>query len=399
MNVIIINQPIGNRGDEAAHRALIREINKTCPTVYVKVIYSNQNQDTINQIKVVHKNNEYVNFNASYRVFRFFEQYIHGIPSLYFLWGLHPITRKMISYVRWADIVVCAPGGICMGGFMNWSHVTNLAIAKYYKKKIVYFCRSIGPFSDDDTMKKVFKKTSVELLKSFDYISLRDKKSQLLAETLQINYQSTTDAAFMDDTNMQIPTEIQEKLTDRKYIVFVPNSLNWHYYYKNTDASHIKRFYLNIISYIDKKYPDLSIVLVPQTFNNPTGNDVEYFRELKNTYKSDKIIVIDDIYGSDIQQAIINRAEFVIGARYHTVVFSINQSVPFCALSYEHKIEGLLELLSATDNMVDIKDIFNTQENIEAANRKVEAIINSFMKQDNQCVELNRKAKDICKNQ
>ena len=54
---------------------------------------------------------------------------------------------------------------------MNWSHVSFLAIAKYYHKPIIYFCRSIGPFSDETKDKKVFKRVSIDLLKHFDYIS------------------------------------------------------------------------------------------------------------------------------------------------------------------------------------------------------------------------------------
>ena len=69
-----------------------------------------------------------------------------------------------------------------------------------------------------------------------------------------------------------------------------------------------------------------------------------------------RITVIEDIYSSDIQQAIIARSQFVIGVRYHSVVFAINNTVPFIALSYEHKIAGLLETLGKQDCMVDIQE-------------------------------------------
>ena len=40
------------------------------------------------------------------------------------------------------------------------------------------------------------------------------------------------------------------------------------------------------------------------------------------------------------------------------VVFAINQNIPFIALSYEHKIHGLLSSLDKLDCMVDITNIF-----------------------------------------
>lgn len=47
--------------------------------------------------------------------------------------------------------------------------------------------------------------------------------------------------------------------------------------------------------------------------------DEDYFNRLKA--ENEKVIVIPTYYDSDIQQAIIKRAQFVVGARYHTIVF------------------------------------------------------------------------------
>ena len=71
------------------------------------------------------------------------------------------------------------------------------------------------------------------------------------------------------------------------------------------------------------------------------------------------IIVIDENQSSDIQQEIIKKSCLVIGARYHSVVFAINNEIPFVSLSYEHKMKGLLEVLDMTDRMVEIQDIFD----------------------------------------
>lgn len=45
-----------------------------------------------------------------------------------------------------SDVVLCAPGGICMGGFQNWWHLFMLQLAKYIGKPLVYYGRSFGPF-------------------------------------------------------------------------------------------------------------------------------------------------------------------------------------------------------------------------------------------------------------
>ena len=69
-----------------------------------------------------------------------------------------------------------------------------------------------------------------------------------------------------------------------------------------------------------KRYPDSAIVMMPQLFNSGNRNDVIYFEQLKRKSKhNEKIIVLPDSHSSDIQQTIISKAKFVVGARYHFV--------------------------------------------------------------------------------
>ena len=400
MNISIVNQPLGNRGDEAAHKGLVRELNKRFPNAQVHIFSPNGNKRILNEISVRANQNTYISDRYSHRLYKRFIRLACKFPSLYKLLNLQPILKAWIKELQWTDIVICAPGGICMGGFMNWGHVVNLLIAKYYKKPVVYFCRSIGPLCDETKDKRLFKRSSIRLLKTLDYISLRDEKSQHLARELGIKFNSTTDAAFLDNTLVDIPDEIKKRLDGKRYVVFVPNSLTWHYFYKSTPQANIDKFYLNIFSHLEKNYPNMKIVMLPQTFLNPTwGNDVDYFRELHRQHPSKNIYVIDDIYGSDIQQAIINKACLVIGARYHSVIFAINQARPFCALSYEHKIEGLLQLLGHTEHMVDIRNIFANEQSIAQATAQTISIIDNSMQGKMDLQTLRAKAKSIANRQ
>ena len=83
--------------------------------------------------------------------------------------------------------------------------------------------------------------------------------------------------------------------------------------------------------------------MLPQTFNynTYTGDDIGFMHDTAKNFSTEKVAVIDDIYSSDIQQTVISGSDFVIGARYHSIVFAINNAVPFMALNYEHKFKGL----------------------------------------------------------
>ena len=102
------------------------------------------------------------------------------------------------------------------------------------------------------------------------------------------------------------------------------------------------------------------------------------------------MFVIDDTYSSDIQEALIKDATFVIGARYHSIVFSINQATPFIALSYEHKISGLLESLNKEDRIIDISTIWSSEEDIKKCLHSVSDKLSDLQSDE----ALRRKAKD-----
>ena len=58
MKILLINQPLNNRGDEAAHKGFVRSICKKMPTAQIKVLFVGANQKSIDQIKVHNTNVE-----------------------------------------------------------------------------------------------------------------------------------------------------------------------------------------------------------------------------------------------------------------------------------------------------------------------------------------------------
>lgn len=396
MKIVVINQPMGNRGDESAHKALMRALSNTYPNADIEMLAYGYSQFKIDQIAANEPNVTYTRIDTvggSGKMLQLSYQYDTNIPVAF-----SSSLRTFKNKIKCADVVINAPGGICMGGFYNWIHVALLGIAKRMGKPIAYFGRSIGPFDDSSEEFRLFKRRSFELLRYFGYISLRDAKSLKIADEIGIHPIQTVDTAFLDNTSAEIPDEVAKKIQGKKYVVFVPNSLTWHFMYKNIAQDAIDDFYISIIQYILKDN-DIMIVMLPQVpENNKNANDRYYFESLKNKGNSERIIVVDDKYGSDIQQSIISKAEYVIGSRYHTIVFAINNAVPFVSLSYEHKMSGLLETLEIKDRMVDITKIFNNKTTIDSAFITVVDKINSIPDCKDSCKEWQIEAKRIALN-
>lgn len=390
MKIAIINQPTNNRGDESAHKAFIRRLNASWPQAQIEIIFIGRTEQHLASIRVEGKNNRYVNLRNWYKWYGLTEMQRKG----YFIRTLwHPTTLALLWHLWRADVVMCAPGGINMGGFQSWYHIYELRLAKLLHKPIVYWGRSIGPFSD--AMNVEFKRQSIKLLHYFGFVSLRDKKSQEAADELGVSYQPTVDSAFLFDFKHQLSAQVAQKLSTN-YIVLVPNRLTWHYKYAGVKQENIDNFWLNVIKLIRQTHQHSQIVMLPQTFGDGALSDgYNYFCQLAQLSADDNVWVAPAACDSDEQQTIVSGAQCVIGARYHSIVFAINASVSFISLSYEHKMQGLLEMVGATSQMVDIETVF---DNSERSNQALEQISKLLNNQTSEVERIRQKIMQISEN-
>jgi colanic acid/amylovoran biosynthesis protein len=377
MNIVVVNQPLNNRGDEAAHKSLMRTLSQNFPDDIINVIFQGKLQNSIDQIKLDMPNVTYINITKYLiRGTTRLENYAkkHCMTELAIISHFTIALIKIISLLKSADLVVSAPGGICMGEFKNWDHLYWLIIAKKLKKRIAYYSRSFGSFPANNHLEKYFNLLSFDLLHYFDFISIRDSETIKIADALKLKFIPSIDTAFLDTPIAEIPDNIKKYL-NTPYIVFVPNSLTWHPAYRHVAQSNVDIYYSMILMIINKVYSNHTIIMLPQLYNDKDKSDKDYFLHLKEKSKFNNIVVLDDTINSDIQQSIIAESKFVIGSRYHSIVFAINNNKPVIALSYERKIKGLINILNMENALVNFDEIVLSQMSIE----KFENIIEQKM--------------------
>ena len=374
MNILIVNQPVGNRGDESAHRAFIKSISKNYPSSKIKVAFFGEPTNSVNQMQVSLKNVVYKDIKCEKGKISLAKVALKYHIS-FLLVNILPNYRKLNSLIKKADYIICAPGGICMGPFMNWDHIFWLNRAKYYNKPTAYYSRSFGPFEELNNEYKIFKRISLNLLKSFKYLSIRDERTMDLAEHIGICYEKSIDSAFLMDSNIKLPEELKKEIGD-DYVVFVPNQLTWQPFFKKANPKIIESFYLKIFELLRKNFPSSRIIMMPQLFEQGDRNDIIFFKRLASISNCKNILVLDDKYNSDVQQTIMKNSKFAIGGRYHSIIFAINNAVPFVSLSYENKMFGLLSILSLENRQIDIRQIINADFNIDNEIKKIDKIIN-----------------------
>lgn len=158
-------------------------------------------------------------------------------------------------------------------------------------------------------------------------------------------------------------------------------------------------FYSKVIDELFAAFSDYNVVMLPQVFcgYEYSSSDVDFFRDLAKLKNDNRIIVTPDCYSSDIQQTIIRDAKALLGSRYHSIVFAINQNVPFVALSYEHKIVGLLETLGKENFCIDITKTFDKAENEKATIdqiRRLLPVIDNYEVAQNKAKEIASRCMD-----
>ena len=195
-------------------------------------------------------------------------------------------------------------------------------------------------------------------LRKARFVSLRDFESGRIAKELGVEFLPTLDTAFLYTPIVQVPKDVMEQIGDGEYYVIVPNYLVSQPKYSKIHSSplQVRLFFTELAERILKQFPDVKLVFLPQLFcgANYAESDYSFFKDIKEELDDDRIVVLPDTLSSEYHQAVIAGSKCVVGARYHSIVFAINNCVPFVAMSYENRLVGLLQSVDKQDRLVDI---------------------------------------------
>lgn len=344
--VVIINQACGNRGDEAAHRAFVKALLED-GRFEVTTLTVGVAEGALSSMRVPGAG--YVNLSPG----RLYYKLTAGAlkKRLGFLWRLSGTARRIAREMKGADAVVCAPGGMDLGGFRNWHHLFLVRLALLTAPEVAYFGRSIGPFGHDR-----FAAMSIGALRRCGFVSLRDARSWDVGDASGLQAHKMLDVVFAarrpSVSDIAPGSGLPEGIGRAEYCVLVPNSLQWHPAFSGLGADCVKSFFISMIHGIAERFPGLKIILLPQLFGERGVNqgDADFFKELaaasgQGDGSGGIVHALPGSIDSDMQRAIVSGARFLAGARYHSAVFAASAGTPLLSLTYEDKMKGLVERL------------------------------------------------------
>lgn len=350
--ILLINQHSSNHGDEAAARALtalLTEVNADYSILYnasgehfrLDLPIAFREVRSTRAITIFEKLMIMISLNVPFQV-------LHGLFSR--------DVKAEYEMIRKADYVISMPGGANLGIYQDWRYLWRLLMAQRLRKKTAIYSTSIGPFRENR-----FKALAIKVLKDADWLSLRDAASIKYARDAKVDFEESIDTAFLmqdfADTSWQRMdlADFGVTFAPDSYCVFVPNNLKTgHKTFLNVPKEYLDALYLALLN--KALATGVNVVMLPQLFGN--GNDRNYFIELaqKSDDPSRIFVAAEDIL-SDHQQLIISKARFAVGARYHSIIFSINMRTPFLCLSYENKMRYTLEMLERPEMGIDLTEL------------------------------------------
>jgi len=358
MKILIINQPISNHGDEAAHKALVRLLQGT-GRHDIRVLF--QKALLPPEESALFKPNDLPHVEHIHVVPR---PHDHSLMKLATCMPLQmtgwvtrvsPALRAVCRHIREADLVLSAPHGVNIGPYKTWPYVWRLRLALAFGKKVAVYSISFGPLPRRTLDDRLFSRAATGALGAVGFLGLRETKSQEYATALRLRYTPSIDTVFSGRPEAPLPEDL-EFLRPGGYVVVVPNELHaWHPSYRRYEPAVLTSLYARIVGHLLET--GRHVVLMPQLFC--LQDDRGYLEKLAAQFPDGRVITLPAMDTSEIQQAVIREADMVVGARNHAVVFSINNATPFLGLSYEHKMSHMALTLGLEDLCVDLADPVN----------------------------------------
>ncbi len=294
----------GNSGDDSILNAIIDDLRDECPNISITVL-SQKPMETARIYKV-----------NSVDRFDFFT-----------LWGLFKRTKLLIS-----------GGGSLIQDVTSskslFYYLSVIKLAKLRGAKVMLYANGIGPITKAENLKYV-KKT----LEKVDYITLRENSSmqELLKfmpkrDKCEVTADPVFNAGF--ESGELIDDAIKAGGIDKDERFFVISMRDW-----PTLDPDAERKICRVADWAYRKYGIKPFVIPMQ--KKQDGEISNYIEENLSVPHG----ICRNGYEPTIMMGIIQRAEFVIGMRLHTLIYAVKMGVPGIAVDYDPKVAAVMKAI------------------------------------------------------
>lgn len=363
-----------NKGDAAIISVLLQQLNNAFPSSNITIsIYDDDTKyKNFDGFKVI-SNSMFISIyrfrNLLLKVF--FTLYIEFSlllwSLLYRLFGysitfvLPKSTRNIAHEYLESDLFVTAGGGYLRAKKGIEENINILLLLNpiiigiLLRKPIILYSQSIGPFATPFQgwiIRVVLNKTQL--------IFVREDHTMVTLKTIGVKANlviRTIDAGFLFDSNKEFQlsdfienTEILKSktligITVRKWL--------------NQESQ--EKFEKAISFFIDKitSFESVDIIFIPQvtsTIHNDDDRNVAN-RIVSLVTNKQHVINCTEAYDHYKLKRLYSCLDFLVGTRFHSVIFSLTSYVPALAIEYEYKTGGIMKDLDLSEWVIPIEQV------------------------------------------
>lgn len=100
-----------------------------------------------------------------------------------------------------------------------------------------------------------------------------------------------------------------------------------------------------------------SVTLVPQVTSDYCGDDDRLVSRRIASYCSTSPEIIEERLDHTALRALYGGLDYIVGTRFHSVIFSLSTGTPALAIEYEHKTSGIMSDLGLADWVIPIGEV------------------------------------------
>lgn len=274
-----------------------------------------------------------------------------------FRWLLTKDLETVVDSIIEADLIVLVGGGYLKGlkyPLENISFIIlifPLFLATVLEKKIILHSQSIGPFEND------FQRMVIRsLLNKTELIFSREQITIDLLTGIGVQKEKiikTVDAGFLFESDAKVTIPDIGKPNGKRVGITVSNK--W-YPDKKKQAVYETQMAQFADYVVGKGY---TVVFIPQVTTNILEDDdrrvsKRVYEQMKDTTNA---YYLGDEYNHYEIKSLYKMVDFVVGTRFHSVIFSLASYVPAIAIEYEHKTSGIMKDLDLSKRVIKLSEL------------------------------------------
>lgn len=274
-----------------------------------------------------------------------------------------PINRELKNLCQLydkSDLILPVGGGYLRSQKKGIGSILNVALLLHpillshvLKKPTILYTQSIGPFTSrlEESMVSRILNSCVEAT-----LVREDTSAELLKHIgVSKNIYRGCDSGFAFKAR-HASYDLHKLLNVKKdrFIVGV-TARRW---LSNTAQSRYEHALAKTVRYIVTNY-NAVVVFIPQVTAEFHGDDDRIVHKRIHQFISDLqgVYVIDEKLNHYNIKAAYDSLDFVIGTRFHSVIFSLTSYVPVIAIEYEHKTGGIMHDLGLDKWVLKMEEV------------------------------------------